>query len=259
MRTAWIMFKKECFENYKKNRFLVMAAVLLLFGITSPLTAKYLPEIIKALLGSTEEVTKLGLLIPTPSIQDSYVQYFKNLTQMGIFVQILLFMGLVSEEKSKGTVVLVLTKAVPRKTFLLAKFASACLVLLVSLLVASMGFYYYTYLLFGEWPGAGTLAGITMYLLFSVFILAYTFFASTITKSLAISALIAIGGYFSLSIISLLPKISDYFPMKLTDAAYQISIGASQTGDYMKSIVVTCLGILVLLVASIVSFQRQEL
>ncbi len=259
MRIAWIMFKKECFENYKKNRFFVMTVVLLLFGIMSPLTAKYLPEIIKVLMGTTEEIAKLGFQIPTPTIQDSYVQYFKNLTQMGIFIQILVFMGMISEEKSKGTVVLILTKAVPRKTFLLAKFAAACLVLTGSLLVSSAGFYYYTYLLFGDWPSTGTLAGIALYLLFSVFILAYTLFASTITKSVAISALIAIGGYFSLSILSLLPKISDYFPMKLTEAAYQISIEASRTGDYMKAIAVTCLGVIAFLAVSILSFQRQEL
>ncbi len=259
MRIAWIMFKKECFENYKKNRFLVMAAVLLLFGITSPLTAKYLPEIIKAILGSTENILKLGFQLPTPTIADSYTQYFKNLTQMGIFVQLLLFMGLISEEKSKGTVILVLTKAVPRKTFLLAKFTAGCVVLFASLLVSSMGFYYYTYLLFGEWPAHGALLGIAVYFLFSVFILAYTLFASTMAKSVAISALIAIGGYFSLGIIALLPRISDYFPMKLTDAAYQLSMGVSTVGDYTKSIVVTCIGIVVLLAVSIFSFQRQEL
>lgn len=259
MRIAWVMFKKEMIENYKKNRLIVMAAILLLFGIMSPLTAKYLPEIIKTIMGSTEEVIKLGLLIPTPTIQDSYVQYFKNLTQMGIFVQILIFMGIISEEKSRGTVVLVLTKAVSRPTFLLAKFAAATIVLTVSLFVSSIGFYYYTYLLFDELPGNGTITGILMYFLFSIFILAYTLFASTITKSVAISALVAIGGYFSLSIISILPKISDYFPMKLTDAAYQISMGSSQIGEYSKSIIVTCLGIIALLAISILSFQRQEL
>ena len=259
MRIAWIMFKKECFENYKKNRFLVMTVVLLLFGITSPLTAKFMPEIVKMILGSTEEMLKLGFQLPDPTISDSYVQYFKNLTQMGIFVQILVYMGLVSEEKSKGTVALVLTKAVPRTTFLLSKFAAGCVVLITSLLVSAAGFYYYTWLLFDEMPGSGTVTGILLYLLFAFFILAYTIFASTITKSVAISALVAIGGYFSLSIIALLPKISDYFPMKLTDAAYTLSMGTAVAGDYTKSIIATCIGIVLLLVVSMVSFQRQEL
>lgn len=259
MRTAWIMFKKECFENYRKNRLLILAAVLLLFGILSPLTAKYLPEIIKAILGSTEDMVELGFILPTPTIADSYVQYFKNLTQMGIFVQILIFMGVVSDEKSKGTVALVLTKAVPRTTFLLAKFASGCVVLAASLVVSSVGFFYYTYLLFDEWPGSGTYAGIAAYLLFSVFILAFTVFASTITRSVALSALIAIGGYFSLSIFSLLPKISDYLPMKLTDAAYQVSAGTAVIGDYTKSIMSAAIGIVLLMGISIISFQRQEL
>ena len=141
----------------------------------------------------------------------------------------------------------------------MAKFAAGCGVLFASLAVSAAGFYYYTRLLFGEMPSGGTIPGILMYFLFSVFILAYTLFASTIAKSVAISALIAIGGYFSLSLFSLLPKISDYFPMKLTDAAYQLSMETAKTGDFLKAILVTAGAIVVLLAASILSFRRQEL
>lgn len=259
MRTAWIMLKKELFENWRKNRFLVMGAVLFLFGILSPVTAKYLPEILTMILGSTDEVLKLGIKIPDPTIFDSYLQFFKNLTQMGIFIQILVFMNLVSEEKSKGTAVMVLTKAVPRSTFILSKFVAACIVIFSTLLLSCVGFYYYTYLLFGKFPSSEAITGIAMYFLFSVFILAFTLFASTISKSVAVSALISIGGYFGLSIFSVLPKISDYLPMKLTDAATSISMGLASAGDYVKSLWVTAGLIVVLLVSSIVIFQKQEL
>ncbi|MHB1483857.1 MAG: ABC transporter permease [Saccharofermentanales bacterium] len=259
MRIAWIMFKKEIIENYKKNRFLILGAIFLLFGIMSPLTAKYLPEILKFIMGSEQEVAKLGIQIPVPTILDSYSQFYKNLSQMGIFVQIIIFMNLVSDEKSKGTVVLVLTKAVPRSTFLLSKFVAACIVLISSLALSSIGFYYYTFMLFGEFPSSGTMTGIGLFLLFSVFILAFTFFASTVTKTTSISALISIGGYFLLSIFSILPKISDYLPLKLADASYQISAAAHNIEFYSKSIVVTIVGIVLFIVISILSFQKQEL
>lgn len=259
MRIAWIMFRKELIENYKKNRLIVLGAVFLLFGIMSPLTAKYIPQIIEFILGADPEAVNFGIDIPTPTIRDAYSQFYKNLSQMGIFVQIILFMNMVSEEKSKGTVVLVLTKAVPRSTFLLAKFIAACFVLVASLFVSSVGFYYYTYLLFGEFPSTGTLTGISLFLMFSVFMMAFIFFASTVTKTTAMSALISLGGYFVLSIFSILPRISDYLPLKLTDAAYQISAGAGSIGQYTRSIFVTIFCVILLLIISTLSFQKQEL
>ncbi|MHB8962101.1 MAG: hypothetical protein ACYC5K_03020 [Saccharofermentanales bacterium] len=58
-------------ESIRKHRLLVMVVVFLLFGIMSPLTAKYMPEILKLALGSSEEVIKLGFNIPDPVINDS--------------------------------------------------------------------------------------------------------------------------------------------------------------------------------------------
>ncbi|MHB8962102.1 MAG: ABC transporter permease [Saccharofermentanales bacterium] len=178
---------------------------------------------------------------------------------MGIFVQILVFMGLVSEEKSKGTAVLMLTKSVTRPVFMLSKFFMACIVVIVSLIPSYLAFYLYTYMLFDEAPKASSATGLLMYLILSLFILAYTFFASTVSKSVAISALISIGGYFTISIISAIPRFSDYFPMKLADAAYQISLGVSTAGEYTKSILITIAAAAVFVAISLMSFRYQEL
>jgi hypothetical protein len=41
------LLKKEIKEQFKTYRFLVVMSVFLIFGISQPLTLKYLPEIIK--------------------------------------------------------------------------------------------------------------------------------------------------------------------------------------------------------------------
>lgn len=259
MRIFWVMLKKELTENFKKSRFIVMLIVLLLFGIMSPLTARYLPEIISFMIGTSGESIGIPIEIPSPTIIDSYAQYYKNLTQMGIFVQILIFMGLVSDEKSKGSAVLILTKAVSRNVFLLSKYLAASLIVTATLIPSYAVFYIYTYLLFDKFPSGASFIGVLMYLLFSLFILAFTFFASTMTNKTSFSALIAIGGYFVLSILSIIPKVSDWFPMKLNEAAYQISAGLNVFSDYTKSIAATVIGILLLILLSAAVFKRQEL
>jgi ABC-2 type transport system permease protein len=259
MKTMMILLKKEWMESIRKHRLLVLFAVFLLFGITSPLMAKYMPEIIRLLLGSTDELTKIGFELPDPTIKDSYIQYYKNLTQMGIFVQILVFMNLVSEEKTRGTAVLILTKSVSRAVFMVSKLLMAVGVVVLSLIPSYLAFYFYTFLLFDEAPAPSSFIGLLMYVLLSLFILTFTYFASTVSKSSAISALISIGGYFAISIVSAIPKISDYFPMKLTDAAYRISLGVSTADEFTSSIVITLAAIVFFAGTAVLTFRRQEL
>ncbi len=259
MNRFTVLLHKDLIESIRKHRLLVLVLVFLMFGILSPVTAKYLPEIVSLILSSVGEMPDFGIAIPDPVMNDSYVQYYKNMTQMGIFIQILVMMGIVSEEKRKGSAVLILTKSVSRLEFLLSKFVMSVTVIMVSMIPSFVSFYLYTWLLFDEKPLPGAFAGIGIFALLMIFIMSLTFFASTVARSAAISAMIAIGGYFSVSLISAIPKISDYFPMYLLDAAYQISIGVSGAGPFIPAILITAGVIVLLFVLSALSFRYQEL
>lgn len=102
-------FKKELLSIVKTYRIWVIPSIFLFFALMSPPVAKFAPEIIKTALPKG-----LTLKIPPPTILDAFAQYAKNLTQIGILAVILLSMGLVSEEKAKGTLQLVVTKPVSR-------------------------------------------------------------------------------------------------------------------------------------------------
>jgi ABC-2 type transport system permease protein len=259
MRIAWIMLKKETVENIRKSRFFVIGIVFVLFAITSPLTAKYLPEIVSFLLNFSDDALRIPIEFPEPTVYDSYIQWYKNLSQMGILVLIFAFMGMVSDEKSSGSVILVLTKAVPRHTFILMKYLSAAVVLFVTLITSFFVFYYYTFVLFDQRPALSAFTGLFLFYLFSLFILAVTLFSSTLSKKTSISALIALSGYFAMSILSALPFISDYFPTRLTQAAYEISAGVSDMTDFSRSIFVAIAAIVLLNAVSIMTFKKQEL
>lgn len=259
MRTVRIMLKKELFENHKKSRFVVLGVVFLLFGIMSPLTAKYIHEIIDFIMGMSGDVVEFPMEIPEPSIGDSYVQYYQNMMQMGILAQILVFIGIVSDEKSKGSAGLVLTKSVSRSVFLVSKMISSLITLFITMIPSYAAFYYYTYLLFDEFPSGTAFYGLGVYILFAVFILALTIFASTVASKMVISGLIAIGGYIFMGIMSAVPVISEYFPTKLGEASYLISMGATDVSDYLKSIVVTVVLTAVLLFSCFAVFKKQEI
>jgi ABC-type transport system involved in multi-copper enzyme maturation permease subunit len=137
--------RKELLEQWRTYRLLAVGVVLVVFGLLSPLIAKYTPEIIK-LIPNGEA---LSHLLPTPTAMDAVTQYIKNIGQFGVILALLLTMGAVAQEKDKGTAAMMLVKPLPRATFLVAKFTALALTFTATIAIAGAACYYYTWLLFG--------------------------------------------------------------------------------------------------------------
>ena len=116
--------RKELLEQWSSYRLLIVAAVLLFFGLLSPVTAKYTLEAIKLALPNGEEI---AALLPLPSVNEAVEQYLGNLSQFGVVIALLVTMGTVAQEKDKGTAALMLAKPLPRGIFLLAKLVAIAL------------------------------------------------------------------------------------------------------------------------------------
>ena len=77
------ILRKEMMEQWRTRRFLIVVAVLAAFGLTSPLLAKFSPEMLKAIPGVPPE---LLAAIPAPTVADAISQYVKNMSQFGILL-----------------------------------------------------------------------------------------------------------------------------------------------------------------------------
>src|SRR6476620_4880775 len=131
-----ILLRKELLEAWRTRRLPVVASV-------SPLTARYLPDIVKALGGGA-----LPIPIPTPVAADALAQLQKNLGQLGALAAIAIAMGSVSGELDRGTAALVLAQPATRGAFLGAKLVAIGVVLGVSVIAASVVAWVYTAILF---------------------------------------------------------------------------------------------------------------
>jgi uncharacterized membrane protein YhfC len=127
--------RKELWQQWRTKRVLVVTAVFLGFGLTSPLLARFTPE----LLRSIEGAEKFADLIPTPTAADSLGQYIKNITQFGFILAILLGMGAVAGEKEQGEAALILSKPLPRWAFVMSKFVAQTAVYAVAFILAALG------------------------------------------------------------------------------------------------------------------------
>lgn len=247
------VFRKEMLEQWRTYRFLIVVAVFAAFGLASPLLAKFTPEMLKSLPGVP---TELLSAFPAPTVTDAITQYVKNMSQFGILLALLMTMGVVVQEKERGTAAFFLTRPVSRETFLLAKFASMTVTFIASLSIAAIGCWYYTYVLFEPlaWGPFLALNGL-MLIIFLVY-MALSLLGSTLAHSqgiavgLAFLALIVIGG------IGSLPSIGDYFPGRLFSWGVTLMMGGNDTAWPAFGV---SLGIIAaaLIIACIV-FRRQE-
>jgi ABC-2 type transport system permease protein len=248
-----VAFRKEWIELARSYRLLVVAIVLVFFGLTSPLLAKFTPEIIKLIPGGED----LSRLIPPPTVWDAIAQYVKNIGQFGILLALLLTMGSVAQEKDKGTAAIVLVKPMPRSIFLAAKFAALAAMFAITLLAAGSACYYYTLLLFEPMDITSWLGLNALLLLYILVFVAITLFCSTLARSQAAAGGIALGLMALLGLVGAIPNLGKYLPGELITWGTRLMRGeltASWTAFGVS------LGMIVFsLLAAWAIFRRQEL
>ena len=251
--TFLVALRKEWLEQWRTYRLLMVGVVLLVFGLLSPLIAKFTPEIIK-LIPNGETIAPL---IPTPTVIDSVTQYIKNISQFGVILALLLSMGAIAREKDKGTAAMMLVKPLPRATFLIAKFTALALMFAAAIAIAGAACYYYTWLLFSALDVPHWLALNGLMLLFVLVYVALTLFCSVVTKSQAAAGGLALCLLFILGLAGSIPGLGQYLPGQLL--AWGAGLMAGNADAFWPAFWVS-VGIIVLaLIGAKLIFERQEL
>jgi ABC-2 type transport system permease protein len=246
--------RKEIILQWRTRRFLVVMAVFMLFGLTSPIVAKFIPEILKNVAGAEQ----FASLVPTPTVADAMTQYIKNITQFGFILAVLLGMNAVAGEKESGTAAMILSKPMPRWVFVLSKFCAQGLVYASAFLVAAIGAYYYSVLLFGSLDAA-TFAGINLLLL--LWLLSFVSAAllgSVIGPSIAAAAGIGLCISVVILLAGNIPMYGSLLPGGLIAWATQLGANADQITANGGALAGSAALILLCLIWSVALFERQE-
>jgi ABC-2 type transport system permease protein len=255
-----VLLRKELLESIRTFRLPVVAGLFLFVGLSSPVLARYLPEIIELAGGD-----QLGVMeIPTPAAADAVDQLVKNLAQFGALTAILLAMGLVASEKDRGTAAFILSKPVSRRAFLGAKLAALAAVLGGSTIIAVVAGWIYTALLFEPLPVVGW---VWLAILVTLWLLAFatvTFLGSVVTGSTVAAGGIGFVALLALGIVSAIPQVSKLTPGGLLGPATELAANTATVTDLGWSnlglpIVSTVVLIAAAVALSAWSFSRQEL
>jgi ABC-2 type transport system permease protein len=247
--------RKELVLQWRTRRFLVVMAVFVLFGLTSPLMAKYTPEIIKNVAGAEQ----FASLIPTPTVADAIAQYVKNITQFGFMLAVLLGMNAVAGEKESGTAAMILSKPMPRWAFVLSKFSAQALVYASAFLVAGLGALYYTLILFGDFDALRFLGINLLLLLWLLTFVGAALLGSVIGGSVAAAAGIGLLLSVAFMLAGTIPQYGSLMPGGLM--AWASMLGASTDAVPANAGALAGSGVVIVLCLlwAVALFERQEI
>ncbi len=247
------LLRKELLEQWRTTRLPLVATVFLLVGLSSPLLARFTPEILKAVGGD-----QFQIVLPTPTAADAYDQLAKNLGQFGALIAVLLAMGSVATEKERGTAAMILVKPVSRSAFLVAKLVAIAVTLGIATAVAGAGAWFYTWVLFEPLSITGFAGALLLQWLALVTYAAITFLGSTLTRSALAAAGLGVAAFIVLGILSIVPAIGRYLPTGLGAPARALALGQARV-DVLGPALGSALLIGGLLVIAWLAFRRQEL
>ncbi|MBN1937433.1 MAG: YhfC family intramembrane metalloprotease [Anaerolineae bacterium] len=249
-----LSFGKEMIQQWRSRRALVVGVVFLIFGMGSPLLAKFTPEILRAVPGAEQ----FSGLIPTPTTADSMAQYIKNITQFGFILAVLLGMGAVAGEKERGTTALIMSKPLPRWAFILSKFVAQAVVYGLAFALAALGAFYYTSVLFDPFKFGPFMFGNLLLWVWMLTFAAVTLLGSAIANSTGVAAGIGFGGAVVLLLAGAIPLYGTLAPAGLVGWASTLGLNMSiaANGGALAAGVVW---IVVCLIVSVAVFETQEL
>jgi ABC-2 type transport system permease protein len=231
------LFKKEIREQFKLYRLVIVGSIFLFFGLSAPISLKYLPDLLK-MAGDGG----LQIQLPVPTAAMSFSSYAGNIGQIGALVAVLVGMGCIANELKSGTAVLTLSKPVSRSAFVVTKLLALSLTFMVSLTIASLVCLGYTVWLIQDAAILPYLGLNVMLGLFLVFCLSVTVFFSSLFKSSLEAGGTALGVIILQAIISAIPVIGKYMPGKLLDWGNNLLIGSDLSYWWALGITVAAIG-----------------
>lgn len=250
-----ILTRKELLESWRTLRLPIVGGLFMVVGLSSPLLARFLPEIVEAAAGG-----QISIPMPTPLAADAANQLWRNLAQFGALAAIILAMGAVAGELDRGTAAFVLSKTASRGGFLAAKVAAIGAVLGLSTSLAVALGWIYTAVLFEPPAMAGWAVLAAMAWLGSCAWAAITFLGGVATGSSAAAAGIGFAAVLVLSLTSAIPTVSRFVPGGLAEPALALAEGASVAAEDLVIPIISTIALIAgALSLAAWSFRRREL
>lgn len=245
--------KKEFMENNRNYRLLLMLGMFFIFGVMNPLSAKFMPQLIELLSPN------MKIDLAAPVALDSWEQFYKNVSSLGISLVVILFSSCLSNEYTKGTLTIMLTKGLSRPAVVLSKFSAAALITSICFWMCFGITYGYTVYLWPESVLTHTFFAAFALWLNAMMYLCILILGCVLFRQAFPSILFLLGVTVPISLLGMSDKFGTYSPSYLASKNLDLLSGSATISEFAPSIIITLVVSGVLLVLSVVVFDKKQL
>ncbi|NLJ64576.1 MAG: ABC transporter permease subunit [Christensenellaceae bacterium] len=254
MKTMLAFIKKECIEQLRTGKLVILSIISIFIGILNPLTAKLTPWLFEMLADTLAEsgISFTGFAI---SAMDSWMQFFKN-APMALIAFVLIESSIFVKEYQSGTLVLAVTKGLERHKIVFSKAALLTLLWTVYYWLSFIITYIYSSYFWDNSVANNLLFAAICWWAFGVFVIMLIVLFSTIANSNGA----VLGGIVSVLLISyltsLLPNTNKCAPTLLTDG-YSLIHGIKAVHEYTDTLITTITLSILCFITSIPIFNKK--
>lgn len=254
MKSYFAFVSKELCEYLRTYKFIILSGVFLVFGMMNPLTAKLMPVILSSAMPEGMTIT-----IADPVAMDSWAQFFKNIPQMGLIVTAIVFSGIMANELSRGTLINLLTKGLPRRTVILSKLSAAIIIWTAVYTLCFVVTYAYTAYFWKDAVISNLLFSVFCLWLFGVVLIAAILLGSVLFKS-SYGSLLFVGSFVAvLFVLNISPAVQEYNPVALASVNLQLLAGQLDPSDMTAPIAIAVILAVGFITSSIFVFDKKQL
>jgi ABC-2 type transport system permease protein len=256
MRSLIAFIKKECTQQLRTYKVLILGLIFIFLGFMNPAVAKLTPLLLEAM---GDALAESGMIITSAEVTalDSWVQFYKNLP-MGLIAFVLLEAGIFTKEYKSGTLILSLTKGLKRYKVVVAK----TLVLTLLWTLCYWLHFGITYacnaILWDNSIAQHLLFSAVCWWIFGIMVIALLVLFSIITRSYGLVLLGTGGVVFANYIISIIPKLGKYLPAFLANGSALI-YGKIEKEEFLPSLLIAIAVSCVCFVISLPMFNKKQL
>lgn len=248
------LWRLEWLRLLRSYALLALVAVFVLFGVTGPVLAAYLPDILRSASGQEG----LVIQVPDPVPADAIAQYVGNAAQIGLLVVVVVAALALAVDARSGRAAFYRTRVpsalrrlAPR---VVASAGAAVLAWTVGLgLAVGVGA-----VLLGAVPAGAVALGWALWALYLVFAVSVVALAASLARGVAAVSAVALGLLLLLPIVGLVPQVGEWLPSALVGAPDALVRGSAHGADFARPAGVAALGALAAVGGATALADRRE-
>lgn len=254
MRAFITYCQKEWQEQLATKKIIILSLVFICMGVMSVFIAKYMPDLIGSLV--SEEMAEM---MPKPGVEDVWIQFYKNIGQIGLVLTLIMYSSTLTGEYTKGTLILVLTKGLARWKVIVSKWFVLVSSFTVAYVLGTGVTLLYAFIYFKNEKVPHLMAGVFSLWLLGVLMLTLVIFMSSFLRTTTQILLGVLGIFVVAMVTSIFIKQPEWNPLYLSSGGQAVMLNEISLSTLNITFLISVISILVLLGLSIILFRKKQL